>query len=139
APGWDCSWIEIVTRYGHYLHPVGIKGWPKEPPNYLAFRYDGVLQSIHHVKRYEVVTSLVGKVSAVHDESWNGEGKSTPHFLYTLGPTFRPSTIVRAGAVYRNGRVWCMLDTLFTSDTISQARDISRERAAQAGESAGRV
>ena len=34
----------------------------------------------------------------------------------------------RVGKIYPNGRVWCMLDTLFTSKTISQARDISKKR-----------
>jgi hypothetical protein len=37
------------------------------------------------------------------------------------------------GKLYPNGRNWCMLDTLFTSATISEARDISAERA-NAGE-----
>lgn len=133
APGWDCSWIEIVTVHNMYFHPVGGAGWPKEPPNYLAFRYNGQLQSIHHVERYEVVTSLVGRLPAVHDDNWNFEG--TPHFLYTLGPAFRPSTAVRTGNIYASGRVRCMLDTLFTADTIAEARDISRARADHAGAS----
>jgi hypothetical protein len=136
APSWGCSWIEIVTLHHHYTHAVGISGWPKEPPNYLAFRYDGQLQSIHHVEGYEVVTSLVGKVPAVRDESWNPQHE--PQFFYTLGPAFRPNEVVPTGNIYPNGRVWCMLDTLFTANTIAEARDISRERAAQAGESAGR-
>lgn len=137
APSWDCSWREIVTRYGRYFHPVGGAGWPKEPPSYLAFRYDGQLQSIHHVECYEVVTSLVGRLPAVRDDSWNRDG--VPHFLYTLGPAFGPSKTVRTGPIYPSGPVWCMLDTLFTADTITKARDTSHKRAVRAGESNGRA
>ena len=47
---------KIVSDHGHYFHPVGggAGGWPKEPPNYLGFRYDGRLQQIHHVDDVEV-------------------------------------------------------------------------------------
>lgn len=35
---------------------------------------------------------------------------------------------VKAGNIYPSGRVWAMLDTLLTADTILDARDISKER-----------
>lgn len=41
----------------------------------------------------------------------------TPHFVYKLSTGFTPNKIVKTGNIYRNGRVWCMLDTLFTGDT----------------------
>lgn len=139
APGWGCSWIEIVTHHNNYFHPVG-KGWPKEPLNYIAFRYDGQLQSIHHIEGYEITHGLHGKPERGEgDDNDPANAEDIPRFLYTLGPAFRPSRIVRTGAIYMNGKVWRMLDTLFTADTIAEARDISRERAAQAGESAGRA
>ena len=37
----DLTWIEIVKNHNKYLHPLGGNGWPKEPPNYIAFRYGG--------------------------------------------------------------------------------------------------
>lgn len=80
APGWDCSWVEIVTRYHTYFHPAGA-GWPKQPPNYIAFRFDGQLQSIHHIESYEVVRSLIGKHPGNIDDSWNPD--LAPHFLYS--------------------------------------------------------
>jgi len=55
--GWTTSWIEIVTKHSRYFHPVGGK-WPKDPPNYMGFRYGGRLQSIHHVDEYEVIENL---------------------------------------------------------------------------------
>jgi hypothetical protein len=97
-------------------------GWPKDPPNYIAFRYDSKLQSIHRIDDYEVVTNMHKQITEIPNEEWE------PHFLYKLGPAFRPANEVKTGKIYPNGRVWCMLDTLFTCDTISKARDISQKR-----------
>ena len=126
-PGWGISWIDIVRNKGRYFHPVGTGrgGWPKEPPNYVAFRYYGKLQSIHHIDNYEVVTNMHERIPEIPDGEWG------PFFLYTLGPGFGPDKQVRTGKIYPNGRVWCMLDTLFTSETISEARDATRARLAR--------
>ena len=122
--GWGISWIDIVEKSARYFHPVGGQGWPKEPPNYIAFRYHGKLQSIHHIEGYDVVTNMHGRFPEIPDEEWG------PFFLYTLGPAFAPFSQVPTGKIYPNGRVWCMLDTLFTSATISEARDASKARRA---------
>lgn len=120
--GWNISWIDIVKKRLRYFHPMGGSGWPKDPPNYIAFRYLGKLQSIHHIENYEVVTNMHKRIPEIPDEEWS------PHFLYKLGAAFGPSNEVKTGNIYPNGRVWCMLDTLFTSDTISKARDVSKKR-----------
>jgi hypothetical protein len=118
---WKISWIDIVEKRRHYFHPVG-SGWPKEPPNYIAFRYDGKLQSVHHIEGYEIFDNPHKKFLEIPSQEWG------PHFLYKLGPRFAPTREVRTGKIYKNGRVWCMLDTLFTSKTLSEARDLSRKR-----------
>ena len=120
--GWGISWIDIVRMRQRYFHPVGGRGWPKQPPNYIAFRYHGRLQSIHHIDSYEVITNPHQRFREIPSQEWG------PFFLYTLGPAFGPGKEVRTGKIYPNGRVWCMLDTLFTSETISEARDISKSR-----------
>jgi hypothetical protein len=120
--GWNISWIDIVKKRSQYFHPMGVRGWPKDPPNYIAFRYFGKLQSVHHIEDYEVVTNMHTSIPEIPDEEWN------PHFLYKLGMAFCPINEVKTGKIYPNGRVWCMLDTLFTSDTISAARDLSKKR-----------
>ena len=51
----DCTWVDVVEKDKCYFHPVG-KGWPKEPLNYIAFRYDGELQGVHYIESYKVVT-----------------------------------------------------------------------------------
>lgn len=97
--GGSLSWIEIVRDRRRYFHHVG-GTWPKEPPNYLAFRYAGRLQSIHHVESY-VISTDAGDLPGL-PPSWDWSvprvGRGTgPHFLYTLGPAIFPPQIVRSG------------------------------------------
>jgi hypothetical protein len=123
APG--LTYIQTVEKRRRYFHPCGGAGkWPTEPPNYIAFRYCGRLQSIHHIESSEVITNPHKHFPKV-DEKWE------PHFLYRLGPPIRPSREVRSGKVVRSMRVWAMLDLLLTSETISDARDASDRRAEQ--------
>lgn len=115
------SYIDIVRGKRRYFYPVGYGGYPKEPPNYIAFRYGGELQSIHHVDGYEIVTKMY-KHLPVDKEEWD------PTFLLKLGPPFRPNKQVKNGKIWRNARLWCMLDTLFTCRTIRGARDLTKKR-----------
>lgn len=119
--GWKLSWIDIVEKRRRYFHPVG-GGWPKEPPNYIAFRYRGKLQSIHHVESYSVFDDPHEVFREIPKQTWK------QHFIYQLSPPFAPKHEVRTGNLYRNGRVRCMLDTLFLAKTIAEARDMSKER-----------
>ena len=120
--GCSISWRDIVNVKGKYFHPVGGNGWPKNPPNYIAFRYNGMLQSIHYIEDYVVTNNLHTEVSEMPDKD------DVNHFVYKLGPAIVPSKEVRTGNIYRNGRVWAMFDTLLTADTIAEARDISKDR-----------
>lgn len=117
------SWIDIVVEKNKYFHPVGGGGWPKEPPNYIAFRYHGKLQSIHHIEGYALTTNLHSEITEMPDKE-----DDCAHFVYTLGPKIMPSREVKTGSIYPSGRVWCHLDTLLTCDTISEARDLTKKR-----------
>lgn len=121
----DCSlsWIDIVKQKNKYFHPMGGSGWPKEPPNYIAFRYHGKLQSIHHIEGYVVMTNPHSEIPEMPDKEWD-----VPHFIYNLGPAIISSKEVKTGNIYPNGRVWCHLDALLTCDTISSARDLTKKR-----------
>ena len=121
--GCELSWIDIVKKHNKYFCPVRGNGWPKEPPNYIAFRYNGCLQSIHHIESYTVSKNMHNEIPEMPDEEWENN-----HFIYRLGPAIIPGKTVRTGKIYPSGRVWAMLDTLLTSDTISEARDISYRR-----------
>lgn len=125
TPDWsEHSWIDMVEKLGMYIHPAGGKGWPKEPPNYIGFRYHGQLQAVHHIENWKIVTDVGQEMPGVARGEW------PPHFIYRLGPPIRPAGTVKTGKVYRNGRVWAMLDLLLTSDTVSDARDKTQARLA---------
>ena len=122
-PRWRLSWIDIVEKHRKYFYGVGAPRWPP-PPNYMGFRYRGRLQSVHHVESWRVVPDLRKEFrGAEHGPAWG------PHYLLDLGPAIRPNQEVLSGPrVLRNNRVWCMLDTLLTSRTISEALTITRAR-----------
>lgn len=121
-PGWSkIGWIDFVNNKRKYFYPQG-KNWPPIPPNYMAFRYKGRLQSIHHVEKYEVVDDVHRYVPEIK------KGRLKNLFLLWLGEPFEPRKELLNGKIWTNGRLWCMLDTLFTSKTIKQACEISRKR-----------
>lgn len=119
--GWDISSIDIVEKKNCYFHPVGNR-WPKEPPNYLGFRYHGMLQGIRHVDDYAVGTDPHEFLREIPSQEWD------PHFFYKLGPVITPPREIRTGNIFRNHRVRAALDLLLTSKTISKARDETDKR-----------
>jgi hypothetical protein len=123
--GWSISFQDVVEKKNRYFFPVGNR-WPDPPPNYLAFRYDGKLQSIRHVKSYVTFT----RPSELFPEA--PKSQEWPlHYCVTLGPAIKPPHEVRNGPRIRmSNRVYCLLDTLLTNKTISDAltETESRER-----------
>lgn len=122
TPDWSTiSWRDIVNKKKRYFHPVG-GGWPNDPPNYLAFRYDGKLQTIHHVESWQIVDDMHAAMPEIKPVDW------PPHYLYTLGDAIVPPKETRTGKIYPSGRVRAMIDLLLTCDTISEARDLTNKR-----------
>jgi hypothetical protein len=119
--GWKINWQDIVNKRRKYFHHIG-NGCPAEPPNYIAFRYGGKLQSIHHIDKYEVFTNPNTVVKEIPSQTW------IPHYLYHLGEPIIPSKEVKTGKIYPSGKKWAMLDLLLTCDTISDASKKSYER-----------
>ncbi len=127
------NFADIVMKENMYFHPVGGNkgGWPRTPPNYIGFRFHGQLQRISFVEKYDIITEPHRYIPGINeDEDWSDD----PHFLYYLGPAIKPDHEVRTGKLYRSARVWCAFDTLFTSSTIAEARDRTRDRLESAGE-----
>ena len=119
--GWRISWRDIVRERSRYFYPVG-KNWP-DPPNYIGFRYEGRLQSIHHVEGYDVFDDPQTLFAEARSETW------APHYCLKLGPPMRPLEEVRNGSkIAMSMRVWCMLDLLLTSHTITEALEKTKER-----------
>ena len=132
-PAWShISWLDFAIKRRVYFHPIAA-GWPKEPPNYMGFRYGGFLRSIHHVDRYEIVDDVSRRVRNIsgpkwRKERWSGGRPFINYFIYHLGPAIRPQREVRNGPIYATGRVKAALDLLLTCDTIAEAVRKTKER-----------
>jgi hypothetical protein len=120
--GWEISWVDIVELKHRYFHPTQRGGWPRTAPNYLGWRYKGRLQGIAHILGYDVAPDMHDHIPEIP------RGRILNHVVYRLGKPFRPNHDVRTGRIYRNGRRWCMLDTLFTAKTIGDAARESSKR-----------
>lgn len=126
-PSWsEISWRDISGKKNRYFYPLG-NGWPKVPPNYIAFRYDGRLQSIHHVEKYEVASDMHDYMTEIK------KGKIRNHYLLYLGKGFEPRKELPTGKLWSSGRIWCMLDTLFTASSVKEAGEISNKREKKMG------
>ncbi len=124
--GWDVSPVAEVEVHRVYHYPTTGGNYPKIVPNYLGFRYDGKLQSIHHVDSYEVVDSPLGLFPGAPNLRWD-----EPAFVLRLGPPFRPNHEVRTGSgIFRAAPITADLDLLLTCSTITEARDQTRGRRA---------
>lgn len=121
--GSEATFIEIVTKYLKYFFPYGRNGWPSEAPNYVAFRFGGELRSIHKIEKFEVNDNLHTSMPDVIADT-----NPDKHFFFHLGPPIKPSHTVKNGGIWPNGRIWCMLDTLLTSQTIEEAHKITNDR-----------
>ena len=125
-PNISLSFKEIVKQKNIYFHPIG-NGYPSEPVTYIAFRYEGKLQAIHHVDSYKAFKDF----SEIEDSDFSA-GDETPHFLYRLGKPILPNHEVKNGSqLVMANRVWCMLDTLLTCNTLWEAKELSEQRETQ--------
>jgi hypothetical protein len=122
--GWpaDLSSVDEVERHRLYHYPSSAS-YPKIVPNYIGFRYDGHLQSIHHVDNYDIVHSPSPQVPGAPAIEWD-----EPVFLLQLGPPIRPDHRVRTGKLYGPAHHWADLDLLLTASTVREAVDGSNER-----------
>jgi hypothetical protein len=118
---------QIVVERDRYFCPVG-NGYPKEPPNYLGFRWHGKLQQIRHVDSYEVFTDPHEVFPEMVSQSWER------HWLFHLGTPIVPPQDVRTGNLYRAQRIEAAIDLLLTAPTIRDARNLTQQRLAAAGE-----
>ena len=116
------TWADVIEQDSKYFHPIG-KRWPVIPPNYIGFRLNGRLLSVHHIESYEVVTDLSKK-----NRRW--PQTDADHFVYKLGPDMQPAKEIKNGKIFPNGRYWCAIDTLLSGQfkTISDARDETNRR-----------
>lgn len=135
------SFADVVMQRDLYFCPVGFNGFPKDPPTYIGFRFDGKLQRVSYVRDYEVVADpakgMPGLPELIDNLDWTAkDGKPMGHWLFSLDPGIPLPREVRAGRNAYNRRVTAALDLLLTSDTVLEAADRTRQRLDAAGESA---
>jgi hypothetical protein len=102
------------------------------PATYVAFHYGGRLQAIHHVERTQIFTNP--------RESFPTAEENTVqlHYLFHLGPPIVPPHEVKNGPkVMMSGRRWCMIDTLLTCKTITEAYEETKRRLGSEADDAG--
>ena len=119
--GCSIIFIDVVEKFRKYFHPVG-QGSPTSPPNYIAFRWYGQLQSVHHIDDFEIITNFASHFPGTTDEEIG------PHFLHHLGPAIIPNRTVKTGNLFRAARIYAHIDLLLTCDTIAEAGVKTRAR-----------
>jgi len=103
---------------------TSVLSYRKIVPNYMGFRYDGVLQSIHHVDSYKIIDSPFGHVPGAPDLPWEA-----PVNLLHLGPPIRPDHRVPTGkGIWPSAPMVVDIDLLLTSATITEARAATKAR-----------
>jgi hypothetical protein len=114
------SFRDYITRQRRYFHPYGGRnGWPKRPPNLLAFRWGGRVRQVNRVEAFDIRADL--------REIWpemTPDEASEPHIVYRLGPDI-PIPEISTNGTYASARVWCLLDQLLTQQTLKAAKDMS--------------
>jgi hypothetical protein len=122
------TWIDVVEKDQCYFHPVGNgrNHWLPQPPNYIGFRYGGLLRSVHNVDSFDIVQDL-----STHNRLWLKT--DVDHFIYRLGPPMRPFGKVKNGNIHPQARFECAIDTLLSGafDTISDALAETKRRLAE--------
>jgi hypothetical protein len=115
---------EVGVPYNRIPYELGVYWYgtdgPKLPPNFVAFRFGGRLQSIHHVERSEHFASN-RDVYPKATLTWG------PGVLLHLGPAIEPKVDVKSGPI-RDTKVWADIDLLLTSPTVQEAAALTRER-----------
>jgi hypothetical protein len=114
---------DFVTNEGCYFHPYGWgSGWPKTPPNFLAFRWSNQVQRLHRVASAEVIPNLQSRWADVPAAG----GTDRPHMLYHLGPPI-PGPPFPSDGSYRAARLWFIFDQLLVARSLREAIQRSKE------------
>ena len=108
----DSRTFREFVEDGIYFHPFGVDGWPKDAPNFLAFRWGNQVQRIHRVRSWEVVPTLQTRFADVPVT----DATDRPFLVYSLGPSL-PAAPTPSGQNYRATRVWVLLDQLLVGPT----------------------
>jgi hypothetical protein len=117
--GGERTFRDFVVKEATYFHPFGWgSGWPRNPPNFLAFRWNGKVHQVRRVVAHEVVPDLL-------QEHWpdipENDDSTRPHAVYRLGPPLPMNGAIPAGTNYCAARVWVLVDQLLTAPNLKAA------------------
>ena len=116
--GGERTFRDFVVNEHTYFHPFGWgSGWPTNPPNFLAFRWNGKVHQVRRVVSQEVVPRL--------QERWpdipGTDETSRQHAVYQLGPPLPMDGPIPSGTNYRAARVWVLIDQLLIAPNLKAA------------------
>lgn len=99
-------------------------------PLYMAFRVDGLLQSIYRVRHVEHQVSMVDRVAELRKcKTFDYDQPAT---IWHFGDPVPLAKSLRTGAGMYNQRVRCDLDLLLTCATVKEVRDEMSKRRKEA-------
>ena len=99
--------------------------WPKVPPNYVAFRWNGYVHQVSHVEGYVVTDALHDVIPEIlAGETWS------PHIVYRLGPAIPMAAPLPSGTKLSSVSVLGGARPAVTSPTLKQALVETRTRTA---------
>jgi hypothetical protein len=113
--------VDVPRSHHKYVFPTRFN--PRKTL-FIAFRYDGKLQAVHRIVREQGGVTNYNQVIPALD--------CNPHVectAYHLGPPIPLGRQPRTGpGIPRNTKTYCDLDLLLTSETVSDAVRLTKER-----------
>lgn len=124
--GSRCNFIETVESGWYYNKSKRV---PKVPFNFIGFRWHSALREIRLVKSRRPFDDPHDALPDLFPAPASWE----EHELFELGPAIRPQTPVPYGPIRADGYHRALLDCLLTCSSVADARDVSKDRFAEAG------
>ena len=126
VPEIGCSFFDVVKKHQKYFCPVG-GNYPNEWSNYIAFRYNGKLESIHHTESYKVIHDFQEDFDLPEPQP-TGQA----YYLFELGPIIPCKEIPvndkpRYPEINHAAMRKCFIDLLLTCDSIAEAATKTRQ------------
>ena len=117
------NFVDVVRIANRYYCPVDRFRDVNCIPNYIGFRFDGVLKYVCHIDSYVITRNLKEEVPFMDDVE-----EKCDYYVFRLGTKIEPSKTVKTGGVWPNGHNWADIDLLLTCDSVKEACDLSKKR-----------
>lgn len=115
------DFVRTERAYFHAFGPDHGKTWPKRPPVFMGFRWEGAVRQVNRVVTSDVIPTLQARWPDIPVT----EDTARPHAVYGLGLDIPIEPIPTTG-VFRARRLWALLDQLLTAPTLIDAERESK-------------